>query len=475
MASNGDWGSLVEHDPDAADLWDSYARLPEPGSNPALDVFCERKNISIEGLLRVGAKLSDSHVLAFAFPGGLKYREITGKRRWSRLESKFARLKIIPAGAERTKHVIVCEGETDAARLTMAYDADVAVMPTGAKRFTPEFAEQLRPYEIVLVGLDNDEAGEAGSTKIIEALPNSQRFAPPANDWCDTSDNELPPLPAELDRLVIPPLVAAGELLRLEVPEHPSWFEHALLPIGGQLVIHGWIKSFKSFMALDLMSALAQGQDWACFEPTEEACRVAVVQFEIPWPFYRDRVTYLRGKAQEPELFDQNFLTYQPITRPYIKAGIKEHEDALLRELVNAEVQVVLLDPIRRMMRGGDMNTEQDGGKVLALFDRLNREGITVVTVHHDNKESAKSRGGDPLGMTGTGAFSGDADTLVSIELPRGDSYKSSTRRNLCFTLRNAAPVADRGAEMQEDSTILYCTEPFNKEDDDEDPDAPAI
>jgi hypothetical protein len=470
--SNSEWGSLATHDQEFADAWDGYERLPEPGENPALDAFCESKHIDIAALLRQGARLAEPTVLAFAGEQGIKFRDIVSGRRWSRLGSEWPEVKLVLHGAERTSRVIVCEGETDGGWLSSVYPCDVAIMQAGAKALTPRMIEQLSEYEQILVALDRDAAGEEGAAKWFEQAANTERLVPTGDgDWCDqdpATAPELPEIQGAPTMLELPPLVAAGAMLDLDVPEQSSWFEHELLPIGGLLILHGWIKSFKSFLTLDMMAALAQGLDWACFEPIEEPCKVAVIQYEIPWAYYRQRVYQLRSHAREPELFDEHFFTYTPLRRPELVAGNKKHEDRVLGDLTAAGIQVVMIDPIRRLSGAIDMNSEQEVRRVLGFFERVQDEGITVVTTHHDSKESAKTRGGEALGMTGSGAFGGDPDSVVSIELPRGEDYATSPRRNLNFLLRNAPSIGARSMEIKDDSKIVYSTDPLGyiEEDD---------
>lgn len=455
--SNGAWGELVEHDTALGEVWDGYARLPDEGENPALDALCERKRITIASLVRQGARLSDYQVLAFAYGAGLKYRDVVTGRRWAYVDSEFTRLKIVRAGPDPSDTVIVVEGETDGARVGLLYpDVDVAIMPAGALHFPQEYANQVTPYARVLIGLDADDAGDQGAAKVAELVPHAVRFRPPANDWCET--DEPPPLPDVVAPL--PVLVPAGALLELDVPEVASWFEHELLPIGGLAILHGWAKSFKTFQGLDILAALAQGQPWCCFEPTEEPCRVAVIQFELAWAYYRRRVARLLAHAAEPDLLRANFLTFSPLARPRIHAGNTAEEDLVLRELDNAGVQVVLIDPIRRAMGTLDMNAENEVRKMLGFFERLNNIGITVIATHHDNKEGAKAGGGSPVAMTGSGAWAGDPDTVISVELPKGERLDTSTRRNLRFTLRNAAPIGPRSFEMRaDDERSVYSLE----------------
>lgn len=477
--SNEGWGNLAEHDDSLAQAWDSFSPLPEQGENEALDIFCERKRITIPALLRLGAKLAEPTVLAFEYGTGIKFRDITTGKMWSYLGSTWPHMKIVRAGAEPRERVIVVEGETDGARLAGAgYDADIAIMPGGARNFPESMGTQLDSYQQVLIGLDKDEAGEAGSSKIAESHNNTVRFAAPGDgDWCDT--DELPDLPDEsmgteessLDKLLVP----ANEMLAMEVPEVPSWLEHDILPIAGQMIIHGWAKSFKSYMGIDLLTRLATGQDWCMFEPKEEPVRVAIIQFEIPWAYYHKRMQQLREASPEKELFDSNIYTWTPMRRPELIAGNRKLEDVILRELTRTDMQIVLIDPIRRATGNADLNAENEVRKMLHFFQRIQDAGITVVATHHDNKEGARAGGGSPVTMTGSGAFAGDADTIVSVELPRGERQGESMGRNLNFTLRNSPAIGARSMQMQEDGHIIYDTEPIHRDEEEETGDAPSI
>lgn len=476
--SNADWGALVEHDSEMAEVWDSFHRLPDPGEHSILDAFVTSKHIDIPSLIRVGAKLTESggNVLAFAYDAGIKYRDLVSGRRWSYLGSSWPHLKIIP-GQLPSATVIVAEGETDGARLSMLYpDVDVAVMPGGALYFPDAYAAQLRHYELVLAGLDDDEAGNRGAAKITEALANAMRFAPPAGDWCEI-DGSPPQLPSLADLPEAQSLIVwAKDLFEYKMPDVASYFEHALLPIGGALIWHGWTKGFKSFGSLDMLSALAQGSSWCGFENLEEPVKVAVMQYEIPPAYYIERVKLLHAAAEDPGLFEENFGTWTPLVRPRFRAGDTKEQERVLSELVAAGVQVFLLDPVRRAMGTNDMNAEQDARKLLGFFERLNDEGITTITVHHDNKDGARGGGGSPLDMSGSGAFAGDFDTIVSSYLPPKQDV-NEPKRNLRFTLRNAPSIGDRSLEMTEAGVLVYRGEPFGEWSDDspQSDDGPAI
>lgn len=462
--SNGEWGQLVEHDDDLAEVWDGWPRLPDVPDVQLAGFLCA-KGHGLAELLRLGARYRDG-VLCYSYGTGLKYRDIATGRRWSYMGSDFGALKIVP-GHGNHDAVIVCEGESDAGRLLVLYPQhDVAVMGAGANTFTAHMAEQLADYDQVLVGLDNDEAGQNGARKILKAVPQAVAFPPPegCEDWCDTPD-EMSPAPPEVVPYVPPQIIVSlGDMLELEVPEIASWLEHDVLPIGGFLMLHGWAKSFKTFLGLDLLSALAQGMPWCCLEPREEPCKVAVMQYELKWAYYRQRMATLLDSAPEPALMRQNFHTYSPLSRPDLRAGDTKSEDRVLSNLVSQGIQVFMIDPIRRATGSIDMNDEAEVRRMLGFFERLNDEGITVIATHHDNKSFAKAGGGDPLGMTGSGAWSGDPDTILSVQLPYGETL-TSTKRNVCFTLRNSPALDPRGFEMT-DHGMLYSPTPWGASSD---------
>lgn len=453
--SNAEWGSLATDE--QRQEWDGYGRIPEPGQNPALDSFLVSKRLDHGALIRFGTRMSGPSTLAFGYDGGIKFRRLIDGRKFSYLGSTFDQLKIIRGDDRDT--VIICEGETDAMRLSMLFDCDVAVMPVGARAWFPAFAEQVKGYDRILVGLDNDEAGDDGFTKIKATNPRAVRFGPPppASDWCELDTDVVPlpdlPPPGKDETLV---LVNARDLLAYDVPDQSSWFSGALLPIGGTAVLHATFKSFKTWIALDLATALATAHPFAGFAyATDRPARVAYFNFEIPWAYYQERVRRFAEAAADREAFLDNFYGYQPITRPHLVTGNTESEDAVIANLTEGGIDVVVIDPIRRAMGFASMNDENEVRRPLHFAERLNRLGITVVLVHHDNKESDKQGGGDPAGMTGSGAWAGDVDSIISVSRPSGFP-RDDTRRNVGFLLRNAPSPDPQGFMLPEQGPMVW-------------------
>lgn len=203
MSGEGYYDLAETGDDELTELWDSFARLPEPGENDILDAFVRSKNITIPALVKLGTRLAQDHVLVYAFNGGLKYRDMQSGQRWNSAGAEFPTLKIVRAGIKPADTVIVAEGETDTARLTLMYpDVDVACLPAGAKRFTQGFADQLARYSRVILGLDNDPAGEDGREIIRGYLPAALTLLP-ESDWSAWPQGATPPDLPEPDATMI--------------------------------------------------------------------------------------------------------------------------------------------------------------------------------------------------------------------------------------------------------------------------------
>lgn len=461
--SNGGYGEVAQYDDEFAEVWDAYDLIPEPGTSILLDEFVARKHLTHGSLVRLGARMPDESTLAFAFDGGIKYRNLLTDKRWSASGSSWHAMKIVQHGPAPSEMVFVAEGESDAAWLSDHLICDVAILPAGAnpKPHTAAYVAQLSKYSRVVLAQDSDRAGNEGAQAFMDAIPSAVRLAPEGGvDWCEWNPETMPLIPEPVHKSI---LISMRELRAFEAPLGGSWFENAILPVGGSMIIHGWAKSFKSFLNLDIAAALAQGTAWAGFENEEEPCKVVIMQYEIPLEYFQQRVNFLYEHAKEPDLFDDNLFSWGTY-RPSYRGGDKNAEDIILQTLLDNGISVFCLDPVRRAMGAADLNSEKEVRPLLDFYSRLNENGITVITCHHDNKTYGKSGGGDPLGMTGAGAFAGDFDSIVSVSIPKGETMECRDR-NLNFTLRNAPNITPRGFTMTDAGILVYSDSPYGRDD----------
>lgn len=468
--SNGEWGDYA-NDPVVAARWDTWAALPDlPDNHPPLDKWLERKGLTKADLYRLGTRwgsLNGRPALVYFFPDGLKYRTLDGKR-GTEPGVTFDRFKFIKAALGPATEVIVAEGETDAALLSrLAPSCDIAVLPAGAKHVTDTMRAELERYDVTWVALDNDEAGNEGAKK----LPGV-RVVPPngAVDWCDayvaghlgdgTSGTAL-----DLSAcLVAPPpgavieVFSVRQVLAADLGDYKDnhWFDNGILPVRGLMVLHGPMKSLKSFVSLELARALACGDTFAesypFIRPVPHA-RVLLFQFEVsPFDFQRrlDVMTWDMNTALLDK-FKDNFFTVgiADNTLPRVKVTDKDFRDTVLRYAEVAEADVVMFDPLQRMTGVANLDKSHELEPLMATFTALQDRGHTVVFTHHNNKDN--KHGGDSYAGAGSQRISADADSICSMKWVKDvhrpdDNADGVKERNFDWNLRSghAAPASVR-------------------------------
>ena len=461
MASNGEWGTM--HDDAAAqqryDEFISHATpLPRRGQNKLFDSLCDSKGLEPEDLMTIGARLANymgRESIVYFFPDGFKYRTLEDGSRASEKGVRWVRAKIVPSVAKHAKGVFVVEGETDGAQAHRLFtDYDVAMLPAGAKHLTDTIKAQLTKYDTVLVGLDNDAAGDEGAAKIMEAIPGSRRCRPPedCNDWCEwaVKTGAVPEIDPVAFAESAPRITfSLGEVLRAPLGEYEDnhWYKQPILPVGGLAVIHAAKKSGKSFWQLEWLRSLATGTTFAgAYEPVSaEPARVLLFQFEVlPFDFQqRALVAWQDTDDEHRELLESNFFTYHlgdgTIPRMRVVEGLI---DTVRQAAEECEARVLAFDPIQRMTGGADQAKSNEMDPLLDMFAQLQAEGYTVIFSHHNNKASGKGSR-DANAMSGTQRFAADPDTLCSIWHDKfmiaDDNPDMVKQRNVTWELRNGA------------------------------------
>lgn len=456
-----------------ADAFDASFPLPEPGENEVLDSLVTRKRITIRDLVRIGGRWNPNapNVVQFWWPRGVRFRDLVTDRRWVDPNSEWEDPKIVH-GEVREK-VVVVEGETDAARMSGEGGPgyDVLVLG-GANNDNEGTIEALDGYEQVFIATDSDTAGDATALRLMKGRDNAVRWRPPdGEDWCSVEAIGPTPEPPKP-----PPLWVDGdELFDLDFPDVPSYLEGALLPHTGILVLHGWKGGYKSWLAFDLMAALATGGRWAEFETTMPELKAGVIQFEVPPYYYRDRMRLIHDHLplEQAQRF-RNLHHFSPFSLPQVNVNSEKWRDRFVAHAAEREFDVLLFDPIRQMVGVSSMNDQEAQQAIVQLFRALTHEGIAIVCTHHDSKTAARSGGGNMLDMTAGDVITGAADAVVSVQLPKGDDYETSKRRNLRFFVRNGPPVSAR-AFIMEDDVLHYQGDIHGGEDDDDATDIPSI
>jgi AAA domain-containing protein len=401
--SNAGWGEL--EDDGSRELWDTFTELPEPGQHQILDAWVVRKRISIAALVRLGTRIN-GNVLAFAYPDGCKCRDIETDRRWNELGVEWRSLKIVFAGPKPADTVVIAEGETDAARLTeLLPSVDVAVLPAGARGWHSGFAAQLRDYTRILIGTDNDAAGNQGAEAIATTLPQAQRYAPPGEvkDWCAFEGDEPPPFPeaAEGEQII------AGHRRRLlskllEEPLHPpDTIVDGLIYEMGLHWLYGPPGGGKTTIAMYAsMRAMLAGRPvvWSDFEGGDYVTAMRLQDMEIP----------LRLAEAGKDIDELFYLLPWPdrveASLPAIASSVAGSGPAPLFVFDSASKALAL--------QGKDENSNAEVTQWNAQVVRATKTSrLPVIIIDHEAKAGGK-------GPRGAGAKDADADVVWQISTP---------------------------------------------------------
>jgi hypothetical protein len=231
-----------------------------------------------------------------------------------------------------------------------------------------------------------------------------------------------------------------SKLLQEPPAENPAWIKGGMLPKQGILLLGGPAKTRKSFLSLDIAHCLATGANvWG------------VEGLQVP---VKARTLYVEAEIGEMELYRRVKMRYDTLQMPppedifYVSkeknmlvdtgSGIKN----LARYIDQAEANVVILDPISRMMLGEE-NDSNDVGNLFRNIDDLliDYKGLSVVIIHHHKKPS-NDENFDALSaynFRGSSRFFDAPDSIISLQATQARPGEWA-RLKTGWQLRQSAP-----------------------------------
>ena len=182
----------------------------------------------------------------------------------------------------------------------------------------------------------------------------------------------------------------------------PGWIVKNLLPNAVIVVLFGQTGSGKSFAVLDISRAIATASSWR--EQKVRGGRVIYVAAEGAGGFRNRLVALAEHTAADLSALDLSIINAAPNMMD--KAQALEIAKAVLAA---GGASVVVIDTFAQVMPGGNENSGEDVGKVLAHCQGIHRAtGALVLLVHHSGKDEAK-------GARGHSSLKGNADAELEV------------------------------------------------------------
>lgn len=173
----------------------------------------------------------------------------------------------------------------------------------------------------------------------------------------------------------------------------PPWLIRGLVPQRGLAMLYGAPGSGKTFLALDMVCAIARGTAWAARRTRPGVAVYVGLEGHIG--------TRLRAYTKHTGVPAAALADLRIVERQHL-SFLADHDAAELARDIKAtgiEPALVVIDTLNRSMPGGDENSSLDMGRVIAqsgmLADHLE---CAVLFVHHSGKnEDAGARGHSSL------------------------------------------------------------------------------
>ena len=231
------------------------------------------------------------------------------------------------------------------------------------------------------------------------------------------------------------------DFISREPEQLPQIIGRGVLPLKGKMILGGDPKANKSYIALNIGLALAQGQHifGALYKsgvpvlPVTRCHSVLYVEQEIGERGLRERL--------KPMIAVPGDIQFYIKTRDMgMRMDTPQGRTAIQAEIEQCKPEVVILDPLAKFHLS-DENSAQQMGMVMRVGDHwVENYNIAIIYIHHTAKENFQHvrRGGQRL--RGSSAIFADVDTFVEISRKSSSHHKEPVVE-LGFELRQAEPL----------------------------------
>ena len=196
-----------------------------------------------------------------------------------------------------------------------------------------------------------------------------------------------------------------SELLNTKFPPQ-RWLIEGLVPLGGITLLSGAPESYKTWVMLDAVIAVAEGRHLFGKIPVTKT-KVLVIDEESGGRILQERFISLRASSNSP--------IYLESMRGAIFTD--EYASGLVRWCVKSEIGLVVIDSLSRIHRG-DENTAKDISALFANIRKLTNAGISVIVLHH-NRKSTPGFSYTSNDIRGSSDILASVDSAIALNTPR--------------------------------------------------------
>jgi len=203
----------------------------------------------------------------------------------------------------------------------------------------------------------------------------------------------------------LPPIEDAAALIGKPIVLPPDVIE-GVVHRGGKLVLGGASKSYKTWLLIDLAVSVATGSEWFNGYPTKKG-RVLYVNFELSAPFFTKRI---RTLCDERQLTIEDGMLSVWNLRGHVTDWAQ-----LQRQIPPAEFDLIIIDPVYKLLLGRDENKAGDIADLLNSIEVLAvRSGAAVAFgAHYSKGNQSQKESIDRIG--GSGVFARDPDSILNF------------------------------------------------------------
>jgi hypothetical protein len=210
----------------------------------------------------------------------------------------------------------------------------------------------------------------------------------------------------------------------------PDQLIDGLLYRATKMVIAGGSKSYKTWLLMHLAFCMSHNVPWLGFKTTR--CHVGYCNLELKGAIFNDRLLQI-----------QNVMGIRPIPGAFFVHHFRDSAIApallylaVLESVKNPIYDVVIIDPVYKLLGDKDENSASDMAALMFDLERIAAENnASVIFGHHYPKGSSANK--DPLDrLAGSGVFGRDLDSVMTLTPHREECCYTAD-----FILRNHKPI----------------------------------